>query len=239
MDPQDRWTESLLLAPVIDEQLDATLTRVSLLAVEQIQGCDIAGVTLIRDGKPVTAAFTDLEAPEIDSAQYETGEGPCLDAFRHNRVFTIRDTRGETRWPAFADMAAAHGILSTLSLPLRVNGDALGALNLYSRAVDGFVEDEVPALFASHAAVVLANAQAYWAAHALSEQLETAMKSRAVIEQAKGVLMQRDRCTADQAFERLRTESQHKNVKLRDLAKAIVESAAGPTRNDEEPDGQP
>src|SRR3954449_628841 len=115
MGPHDRWTESLFLAPVIDEQLDATLTRVSQLAVDEIRDCAMAGITLIRDGKPVTAAFTDPEAPEIDTAQNATGEGPCLDAFRQNKIFEITDTRVETRWPAFASAAAAHGVLSTLS----------------------------------------------------------------------------------------------------------------------------
>jgi GAF domain-containing protein len=225
MSTPEQWTDSLHLAPVIDEQLDATLTRVSRLAVEQISGCDMAGVTLIRDGKPVTAAFTDAEAPEIDAAQYESGEGPCLDAFRQNQVFAIADTRTESRWPAFTDTARAHGILSTLSLPLQVNQEALGALNLYSRAPTGFVEDDTPMLFAIHAAVVLANAQAYWAAHALSSQLELAMASRSVIEQAKGVLIARFGCTADDAFARLTKESQHTNTKLRDVAKGIVESA--------------
>ncbi len=230
MDIPDQWTDSLHLAPVIDEELDATLTRVSKLAVGQIAGCDMAGVTLIRTGKPVTAAFTDVEAPEIDSAQYESGEGPCLEAFRQNRVFTILDTRTETRWPVFTERARGHGILSTLSLPLQVNQEALGALNLYSRAPKAFFEDETPMLFAIHAAVVLANAQAYWAAHALSGQLELAMASRSVIEQAKGVFMARFGDTDDEAFARLTRQSQDSNTKLRDVAKAVVASTTDKSR---------
>lgn len=226
MDSRDHWRESLFLAPVVDEQLDATLTRVSRLAVEQIRDCAMAGITLIRGGKPVTAAFTDREAPEIDTAQYESNSGPCLDAFRQNVVLSIEDTRLETRWPEFAATAAEHGILSTLSLPLCVNGAPMGALNLYSHTADAFVEDDTPGLFASHAAVALANAQAYWAAHELSTQLEIAMKSRAVIEQAKGVLMSRYGCDADEAFDLLKSESQSRNIKLRDLARATVEEAA-------------
>jgi putative methionine-R-sulfoxide reductase with GAF domain len=226
LDSPDAWADSLHLAPVIDEQLDVTLTRVSTMAMEQIPGCDMAGITLIRDGKLVTAAFTDTEAPEIDTAQYASGEGPCLDAFRHNQIFAIADTRSETRWPASTETARAHGILSTLSLPLQVNQEALGALNLYSRTTEAFVEDDTPMLFAIHAAVVLANAQAYWAAHALSGQLETAMVSRAVIEQAKGILMERFGCGVDDAFARLIKESQETNTKLRDVAKGIVLSVS-------------
>jgi len=227
MNSPDGWTEALHLAPIIDEQLDATLTRVAQLAVRELPECAMAGVTLLRGHKPVTAAFTDVEAPEIDGAQYESGKGPCLDAFRDGIVYRIEDTRHEDRWPEFAAAARGHGILSTLSLPLSVSEDALGALNLYSRHPQSFRDAEVPLLFASHASVVLANSQAYWAAHALSAQLETALTSRAVIDQAKGVLMMRHGCTADEAFQRLAEESQHSNVKLRDVASAIVESVIG------------
>ena len=109
MESPDAWADSLHLAPLIDEQLDVTLTRVSTMAVEQIPGCDMAGITLIRDGKLVTAAFTDAEAPEIDTAQYASGAGPCLDVFRHNQIFTIVDTRVETRWPEFTETAERTG----------------------------------------------------------------------------------------------------------------------------------
>src|SRR5215218_10097303 len=102
MSSPDGWTEALHLAPVIDEQLDATLTRVAQLAVNELPECAMAGITLIREQKPVTAAFTDSAAPEIDSAQYETGKGPCLDAFRQRQVFRVEDTREEDRWPEFA-----------------------------------------------------------------------------------------------------------------------------------------
>jgi len=227
MSSPDGWTEALHLAPVIDEQLDATLTRVSQLAVQELPECAMAGITLLRKHKPVTAAFTDAEAPEMDSAQYESGKGPCLDAFRDGKVYRIEDTREEDRWPEFAAAAREHGIFSTLSLPLSVSEDALGAMNLYSRSPNSFRDAEVPLLFASHASVVLANSQAYWAAHALSAQLETALTSRAVIDQAKGILMLRHGYTADEAFEWLSRESQHTNVKLQKVASDLVESVIG------------
>src|SRR5215212_4522809 len=112
---------------VNEEALDDTLQRVADLACRNLGGADLAGLTLLRDGKPTTAVFTDPTSPEIDSAQYETGEGPCLDAFRKNAVFRIEDTRSDTRWPAFAKVAADYGVLSTLSLPLSAGPEALGA----------------------------------------------------------------------------------------------------------------
>src|SRR3954454_6601618 len=124
---------------MFEESLDANLHQVAALAVRNVPGADFAGITLMRDGRPTTAVFTDQASPEIDSAQYESGEGPCLDAFRHNAMFTVDDTRMETRWPKFAKAAADHGVLSTLSLPLTAGPGAIGALNLYSRTVKGFV----------------------------------------------------------------------------------------------------
>lgn len=227
MTSPDHWTDSLHLASVDSEALDETLTRVVTLAVHELPGCDLAGITLIRDGQPVTAAFTNPEAPEIDVAQYTTGVGPCLDAFRHGEIFRIDDMKREKRWPSFTAVAAKHGIVSTLSLPLKVNQDPVGALNLYSRSAHAFLEDDTPLLFASHAAVVLANAQAYWAAHTLAAQLETTLTSRAVIDQAKGILMARNGITPEEAFSRLVADSQRTNVKLRDVARGIVDGAVG------------
>jgi GAF domain-containing protein len=182
------------------------------------------GLTLVVDGRQRTAVFTDETAPEIDQAQYESGEGPCLQAFEKRQVFRIESTADEQRWPEFAAAAAAHGIGSTMSLPLVVNGRALGAMNVYARRPRAFgqVDQEIGELFASQAAIVLANAQAYWDARGLSERLGEAMKSRAVIEQAKGILMGAQRCAPDEAFDVLVRASQRENVKVRDIATRIV-----------------
>ena len=88
-----------------DRGLEDTLARVAELATQQISGCDFAGCTLVRDGKATTAVFTDPQSPEIDSAQYESGRGPCLDAYRQGIVCRIDDTRAENPWPEFAEAA--------------------------------------------------------------------------------------------------------------------------------------
>jgi GAF domain-containing protein len=214
---------------VTEDSLDATLRRVAELATHEIDGCDMAGITLMRDGKPVTAAFTDAVAPEIDTAQYKTGSGPCLQAFQTNTVLRIEDTRTESRWPEFGRAAAEHGVLSTLSLPLVVGANALGALNLYSRSANTFDNDDGSMVFALQASVVLANAQAFWAAQQLADQLENALSSRAVIEQAKGVLLARTGCSLDEAFDLLRVASQNQNRKLRDVAAEVVKTAVDGT----------
>ena len=179
----------------------------------------MAGVTLVRNERPTTAVFTEPEAPEIDRAQYETGRGPCVAAYRTGEILRIDDTLTDDRWPEFAAAAAAHGVRSTLSLPLNTEDSILGALNLYSRRVSAFDgNDQIVSVFVAHAATSLANSHAYWAAQTLSEQLQEALESRAVIEQAKGILIAEHRCDPDDAFEMLRIRSQHENRKLRDIA---------------------
>ena len=121
--------------------------------------------------------FTEAEAPEIDRAQYQSGHGPCVDAYRTGEILRIHDTLTEDRWPEFARAAAEHGVRSTLSLPLHTERAVLCALNLYSREVAAFDDnDQIVGVFVAHAATSLANSQAYWAAQMLGEQLEQALR---------------------------------------------------------------
>jgi GAF domain-containing protein len=216
-----------------DQALGDTLLRVSQVAQEVLPQAAFAGLTLIREGEPATPVFTDPEAPEIDRSQYETGEGPCLEAYRQAEQFRIDDTRSDDRWPAFAAACVEHGVLSTLSMPLLRNGSAVGALNFYARSAGAFSDAAASDAdyFAQTAAAVLANAQDYWGAQEMSENLDTAIRSRAVIEQAKGVLMARSGATSEEAFEVLRRASQRENRKLREIAVEIVQGTsrtAGP-----------
>ncbi len=211
-----------LLAVRIEEELDSTLQRVAELAMTSIDGCDMAGITLLRDGRPVTAAFTHPDAVAIDATQYRTADGPCLSAFEENRIFRLPNTAKPHRWHQFAATALEHGIQSTLSLPLIVGSSALGALNLYSRTPEALTSDDEAMVFELQAATVLANAQAYTASLSLARNLAVALDARAPIEQAKGILMAQLRCDPDAAFEILRSSSQKQNRKVRDLAVEMV-----------------
>ena len=163
------------------------------------------GARVQDEGRQRTAIFTDEAAPEIDQAQYDSGEGPCIEAFETQRLTRIDSTLRDGAWPAFRRAAADYGIRSTLSLPLVVDKAAVGALNLYARTEGAFSDDDVDtaSLFASQAAIVLANAHAYWDARELSSGLAEAMKYRAVVEQAKGMLMAAHGCDEDAAFDLL------------------------------------
>jgi GAF domain-containing protein len=209
-----------------DGTLGDTLLRVAQLACKAVSPAGMAGLTLLADGKPATGVFTDPEAPRIDAAQYESGRGPCLDAFRSQQVYRIDSTAGDQRWPEFARDAAAHGIVATLSVPVTARRESLGALNFYSRT-GPFGEDHTrqAELFAEQAAIVLSNAQVYWDARQLGENMRQAMRSRAVIDQAIGVLLADGGRTPDEAFQLLVRVSQRENRKLRDIAASIVERA--------------
>jgi len=215
-----------------DATLQETLQQVSDLACVAVPKADMVGLTMLVEGRAKTAVFTDEDAPQIDTAQYETGHGPCLDAFRHQQVYRIDDMAKDSHWPAFSEAAGGYGVQSSMSIPLLARHEGVGALNFYSRGETGFSDEdvEIGLQFATHAAIVLANAQAYWDAHQLSQDLLEAMKSRAAIEQSKGILMGAQRCSADEAFQILVRASQRENRKLREIADDIVAKTTDTTR---------
>jgi GAF domain-containing protein len=211
-----------------EQTMGETLGRVAAHGERAIPGADLTGLTLLtKQGRPTTAVCTDPETLSVDQIQYEHGDGPCLTSFREMRIISVPRMKTETRWPEVAQTAIDKGVRSSLSAPLVVGENGIGALNFYSRSENAFsVEDEETAqTFALHAAVVLANAQAYWSAYDLSQHLEQAMMNRAAIEQAKGVIIEQSGVTADEAFELLKSASQRENRKLREIAAEIVKRA--------------
>jgi GAF domain-containing protein len=211
-----------------DTTMGDTLTRVAQLTTTTVPQAEFVGITMTVDGRMGTYVFTHPTVPEIDSAQYETGDGPCLEAFRTGIVVPIESTATETRWPKFCRVAYENGILSTLSLPMKTAPDkTIGAMNLYAREAHAFGDEDarIALMFASQAAFVLANAQAYWDARELHENLEVAMTHRAVIEQAKGMIMAALGCDEERAFQVLSEQSQSENIKLREIAQRVVEDA--------------
>jgi GAF domain-containing protein len=208
---------------VNDGTLGDTLVRVSELACA-ITPAHYAGITMFVEGKLRTGVFTDPKAVEIDEAQYRTGEGPCLYAHRDSKIYRINDTSTESRWPEFAATALAYGVRSTLSVPLSARGESLGALNLYAGTPDAFTAEHERAVvaFADQASIALANAQVYWDARQLGENLNEAIKTRETISQAVGILMAAGGRTPDDAFQVLASASQRENRKVRDIAEEIV-----------------
>jgi GAF domain-containing protein len=192
-----------------------------------------ASVTLLVKGLPSTVATTGQLALDLDEKQYEGGHGPCLHAARTGEPTEIVDTRTDSRWPDYSPRAAERGNLSSLSVPLVIDEDerVFGALNLYAREPDAFDEDSRSAAlaFGPYAAVAAGNVYAYQNVRTLADHLQTAMESRAVIEQAKGVLIERFKVTPDHAFRMLVAASMHANRKLRHLADDLVRTGELPT----------
>lgn len=187
----DPWplTESLRAISTFvvgDASLPATLRRVADLGLEAVSGADFVGITLLLDGRPRTAVFTSADAPEIDSVQYETGVGPCLDALRHKQVYRIDDMEQDRHWSPFSDRAAERGVGSVMSIPLVARHEGVGAINFYSLSTAAFSHGdvEVGIAFATQAAVLLVAAQSHWDARLLEDTLAASVASAATIEQA-------------------------------------------------------
>jgi GAF domain-containing protein len=210
-----------------DTDLEQVLHRVATLARQTLPGAGEVSVTLVPERGPYTAAFTGDLALRLDEWQYRLHGGPCLRAAATQSVILIPDTAAEQRWPEWVARAAAAGAGSVLSVGLPIGETVRGALNTYGLAPHAFEEEtaDIARDFAEYVTVALGNAHLYHRTAALAEGLNTAMLSRAVIEQAKGVVMAQRHCSADEAFALLTKISQVTNRKLRDVAADMVARA--------------
>ena len=208
--------------------LDDTLRHVCATVVEQLDGASEASVTLVRSGKPVTYGATSTLPASADERQYAAGRGPCLDAALGNQAVIVEDAANDDRWPEALTGMVTDGIRSSLSIPLPVQGETIGSLNVYASEPGVFttVTLGLGQRLASYAAVVVANAVAFANVSEAARNMQTAMESRAAIEQAKGIIMARAGCDADTAFGLMVQQSQYENRKLRDIAAELVERAA-------------
>jgi GAF domain-containing protein len=205
--------------------LDEVVARVAELAKETVPGAYEVSVTLARNGGPRTVASTGEAAEVIDRWQYENHDGPCLDAAAERKTVYVDEVAGERRWPGWSEHAGTVGVCSALSVGLPIRDHVIGAVNIYATSARAFGGEavELAETFAGYVSVVLANADLYHTAAALARQMRAAMESRAVIEQAKGIIMGQRGCDPDEAFAILSRASQAANRKLRDVAASVVE----------------
>ena len=204
--------------------VQATLELITEAAVGAVQGAEEASISYVIARRRVeTRAATGHLSQSFDDLQTRIGQGPCLDSVRDAITVRVHDMGTETRWPLFAREAAGLGVLSSLSFQLFVEGDNLGALNLYARRRHAFGEaaEDTGLVFAAHAAIALSGAQ-----H--EHNLRTALTSRDLIGQAKGILMERYRLSAAQAFALLVQASSRTNRKLVDIAEELSSTGTAP-----------
>jgi GAF domain-containing protein len=203
-----------------EQGVERTLDAIVRAAAETVPGAEEASISTVIGGREVRTPAATGELPRaVDRAQYETGQGPCLDSLYRQRSLRLSDICGERRWPDFCARATELGVRSMLAVQLYVDGQDLGALNLHSRQVDAFTDEseEVALIFASHAAVAFAGAK-------MQEQLQTAIDRRDLIGQAKGVLIERYKISGQEAFRLLVVASQTTNIKLFDVAEYLVKT---------------
>ena len=206
-----------------------TLLSILRLALRTIPHCHAASVTVLDDrNQPATVVGTDDKTYELDRRQYELSDGPCLDAARRQVVNRWNLNEAEQRFPEFTSIAADMGLRSYLSAGLSLAGHRLGALNLSSEDDDGFsqLDEDLISLYAIPAAAAIVVADRYSDARGLAGQLEHALQSRAVIDQAIGIIMAQSRCPPDEAFAKLSRASNNRNIKLRELAAEIVQQVS-------------
>jgi GAF domain-containing protein len=207
--------------------LTDVLTEIVTIAAKGIPGAESSSITLLRGDDAFTAAHHGEMALAADEMQYDRGYGPCMDAGRGGVVLRVDDMAVETRWPDYTKNVLDVGVRSSLSVPLPFQGSSIGALNNYSSEVGAFATPEALRAgieVAEAVAVAVVNADMHARVVDQAHHMRLAMESRAVIEQAKGVLMAQRGFDEHQAFEMLRDASQRYNRKLRDIAAGIVES---------------
>lgn len=241
----DRSVASTFAAIALDlfsaGELSEVLRRIVEAATTVIDECDLASVTMLEGDKFSTPVYTHTNALRVDEVQYSTEEGPCIDALLSGTVHgTAPDWREQ--WPDWAAMAEKAGIGSVLAVPLRIPNTEhlrLGAVNMYSYAGDGFTEadQEVALILSAHAAIAAVVARERGEKEHQERSFQEALSSRDVIGQAKGMLMERHRISAEDAFDTLRRSSQGLNSKLRDVARELVQGSQGGEGRTARPEG--
>ncbi|WP_232666023.1 ANTAR domain-containing protein [Pseudonocardia sp. TRM90224] len=219
----------LLTAPTVNE----VLTKVMYAARAVVADAGEVSVTVrAPDGRFHTPVATALFAERLDVLQYDLDEGPCVEATRTPGLglTASADLRHSVEFPRWGPVAAELGVRSVLAVGLFPGGEPprMGALNFYSPVPNGLdgADRDIALILAAHASTALATTTAFTASELESAQLRTALDSRDVIGQAKGILMERRGISADEAFEVLRAASQNLNIKLTDVARTLAANRA-------------
>jgi GAF domain-containing protein len=209
------------------EDVDELLQLIVDLGEDYLEWSDGVSLMLIGKNRTISSpAYSSRVAYESDLAQYEADEGPCLDALRDHRVYMIDDLEMELRWPDYRARALKLGVRSMLSYRLYAKGATYGALGFYSKRPHAYspISKVIGQVFASHAGVALKGA-------ITEADFERAIQTRDVIGQAKGILMERHRLSAADAFAKLTKMSQHQNIPLRHVAEQLATSGEIPSRD--------
>lgn len=213
--------------PLEDDDPRRLLGQVATLGRRAVPNATGLSVSLGSPIEPDTIATESEFAQAVDGVQFEAREGPCVDAYNNGEMTISRRMSQERRWPIFAPKAETVGLLSALAFPLQQGTETIGVVNLYARQEDAFDSHDIhiAGLFAAAVGAVVQDVRERDSLRKLGQQLEDALTSRAQIDQAKGIIMARHGCSADEAFARLVTVSRNTNTKLSDLSSRLVRAA--------------
>jgi GAF domain-containing protein len=215
------------------ETVDSVLRLVTRLARETIPDTAGAGVSMVdSDGARSTTAATDELVERADRIQYELGSGPCLVAWADRTVVRVDDLARDTRWPRWARRAHELGLRTSLSAPLVAGDVALGAIKVYGTRLGayGSREESLLGMFATQAAVLVANAKSHADAHRVSTRLQTSLRARDAVNVAKGILMAQGRVDEQTAFLQLAKAAQEGRKTLPEAAEELVRTTRKPRR---------
>ena len=205
---------------VVDVLSNLVHSCVELLAVGE------AGLLLTdQRGRLQLVASSSEPMTLLELFQLQTEEGPCVDTVATGQPVIVDDVSTEReRWPRFADAALRSGFVSVSAVPLRLRSDTIGGLNLFSETAIGLTETDqrIAQALADVATIGILQQRSIHRASLVAEQLQTALTSRVIIEQAKGVLVGQNGCTLGEAFDALRGHARDHNLKLADVAQSVV-----------------
>ncbi|MGB3762605.1 MAG: GAF and ANTAR domain-containing protein [Ornithinimicrobium sp.] len=214
------------------------LQELADLATTVMPGSLSCGITTRYDGRPLTVSSNNALAQSLDETQYQAWQGPCLTAMDTGEVVSVVDLEHEVRWPSYIATARRHGLRSSLSVPLIVDNQSVGAINLYSTTTTHAFDDRSRSraeIFAAQASTALLLSTRQAKTTAVNEQLESALTSRSEIDQAMGIVMAQQQCTPEHAFGLLRSHSQNTNRPLRQVAADLVRRTSRTERDPHRP----
>jgi hypothetical protein len=241
-DLADRAAALLSLTATTEER---SLSQLTALAASQVPGCAAAHVSVWRDGELITQAASHPEPSRLVDVQIEAGRGPLLDALTDGETVACPDTLTEKRWPEFAAAALRIGVRSTVTLAYREAGQkdqhgpaqssrqsaavTLFLVGLRPRAMDTD-QMQLAELLVAYGGALVGAVSEYGDSRRVAIQLRDAASSRAVVDQAKGILMHALSCTADEALERMREVSQRSNLRATEVAQRVIDAHSRPGR---------
>jgi hypothetical protein len=219
----DLAQEAAELLSIANTSEPQALSRLVVLASRQVAACSGATAVLWRAGEPAVRAASHPDLPELDDVQLASGRGPILDALSGQGPVSCPDTLAEARWPEYAGAALRRGVRCCVTLAYQSRPDAV-TLSLFGARPRSLESGQLAELLTAFGGAIMGNAAEYGDAKRTALQLRAAAESRALVDQAKGMLMQALGCSAEDALDRLRQISQERNLRVTDVARTIIDS---------------